>query len=264
MKKVAIVTGASSGIGRDIAIQLARESYHLVVTARRKERLEDLKKQIESQTQSSCYVLACDLTNRSSLQNLIDESLKWSESIGGELSVLVNNAGSGVWDRFIEIPVETSQRDIDVNVVALTTLSYHFIREVKKKGNEASILNIASMAAFMPVANYAVYSATKAYVKHFSEVLDYELKETNISVTCVCPGGVKTEFVELAGQRLKDEKGIMSSPEVAKYSVVAMKKKKLIAVPGLLNRLSLSIRHLPNTILIPLVEKMMSLAVEKK
>lgn len=162
------------------------------------------------------------------------------------------------------MPREIAQRDIDLNVTALTTLTHDFLAVAKAHGQRAYVLNIGSLAGILPTARYAVYSGTKAYVKQFTEILAYELRDTPVTVTCICPGGVKTEFVALAGQELKKDLGMMESPVVARISVDAMLAGEVICVPGFLNKVSALARFLPRPLKMRLVERSMHMAVQEK
>lgn len=259
----ALVTGASSGIGVDIARQLAERGLNVILVARRRERLEMLAVELQ-QHGVQTLVLDCDLADRQQLDGLMNRAQQWLQAQQLVLTVLVNNAGTGVWDWFENQSREVSQRDIDLNVTALTTLSHDFVTLAKAHGQPAHILNIASLAAMLPPPRYAVYSATKAYVQRFSEILAYELRQSNIRVTCSCPGGVLTEFIENAGQELKGDTGMMSSAEVARLAVQAMFAGQLIHVPGLLNKFSALLRFLPLALKLRLVEKSMLVTVKDK
>ena len=263
-KQAALVTGASSGIGSDIARELASRGYNLVLVARRKERLADLATELVQKHGVQCQVLDADLANREQLNGLMARAQAWLDGAGLTLTMLVNNAGSGLWEWFDKQPRDVVQRDIDLNVTALTTLTHDFVHLAKGHGQPAQVLNIASIAAMLPVARYTVYSGTKAYVLQFSEILRYELRHTNIGVTCVCPGGVKTEFVELAGQKLKGDTGMMESPEVARLAVEAALRGDVKYIPGAMNKVSALVRFLPRSIKLPIVEKSMLVTVQEK
>lgn len=263
-RQVALVTGASSGIGQDIARELARRGYDLIVVARRQDRLEQLAAEIGKVTPAECLILACDLADRAQLNALMPRTRDWLAQKGRVLSVLVNNAGTGVWDDFEKQTAAISQRDIDLNVTALTTLCHEFVAVAKAHGKPAHILNIASLAAMLPTPRFAVYSATKSYVLRLTEILAYELRDSNITVTCSCPGGVMTEFMGLAGQELKGETGMMPSDVVAQLSVAAMLAGKVVFVPGAMNKASALARFLPQALKIRLVEKSMLITVQDK
>lgn len=262
-KGTALVTGASSGIGRDIARELARRGHDLILVARRRERLDELAGELE-QSGMSCHVLTCDLADREQLNGLMAQADAWLTRREQDLTILVNNAGTGVWDWFVNQDRATSQRDIDLNVTAPTTLCHDFIDRAKQHGRQSYILNIASLAGLIPAPRFAVYSGTKSYVVRFSEVLAYELRDSAISVTASCPGGVLTEFMDHAGQTLKGNTGMMTSEEVARLSVEAMLNRRSVYIPGLLNRTSGLTRILPRSLRLRLVEKGMLMTVEDK
>ena len=263
-KQVALVTGASSGIGADIARELAGRGYQLILVARRKARLAQLADELAEKYGTVCGVLDCDLSDREALNGLMARADAWLAEQGMTLTVLVNNAGTGVWANFVDQKREVSQRDIDINVTALTSLCHDFVDRALAHGQPAHILNIASIAAFLPTPRFAVYSGTKAYVRRLSEILAYELKDTAIEITCCCPGGTLTEFMEHAGQELKGNTGMMESAVVARLSVDAMVAGKTVYVPGLLNKLSLLGRILPRKMQPGLVERSMLITVADK
>jgi uncharacterized protein len=262
-RHAALVTGASSGIGADIARELARRGLNVILVARRRERLQSLAAELEA-LGVRALALDCDLADREQLNGLMARTEGWLAQHGLVLTVLVNNAGTGVWDWFENQTREISQRDIDLNVTALTTLCHDFVGLAKAHGAPSHILNIASLAAMLPTPRFVVYSATKAYVQRFSEILDYELRHSNVRVTCSCPGGVLTEFMEHAGQDLKGETGMMASADVARLAVQAMFAGQVVHVPGMLNKLSTLVRFLPRPLKIRLVEKSMLVTVQDK
>lgn len=259
----ALITGASSGIGMEIAKQLASHQYNLILVARREQKLLSLAQSIEKAHRVKVKVMACDLSNREQLLDLMPRVEAYLEEQSLSLSALVNNAGTGYWDEFVNQERSQIISDIDLNVTALTTLAHDFVAS-KYKANANYILNIASLAGLLATPRYSVYSATKAYVVRFSEILAYELKGSNTSITCVCPGGVMTEFMEKAGQDLKGSTGMMSAESVAKYAVDSMLKKRLIKVPGLLNKVSLVLRFLPKTLQQKIVAQSMLVTVRAK
>lgn len=263
-KQAALVTGASSGIGADIARELAARGYQLILVARRKERLEQLAAELAERHGTVSGVLTCDLSDRDDLNGLMARVDGWLQDNSLPLTALVNNAGTGVWANFSDQKREVSQRDIDINVTALTTLCHDFVDRALQHGQSSHILNIASIAAFLPTPRFAVYSGTKAYVRRLSEILAYELADTNVQITCSCPGGTLTEFMEHAGQELKGNTGMMTSADVARLSVDAMMAGKTMYVPGLLNKLSLLGRLMPRKMQPGLVERSMLITVADK
>jgi short-subunit dehydrogenase len=262
-QQAALVTGASSGIGEDLARQLVARGYAVILVARRRDRLETLAGELE-QAGGRCHVLPCDLADREQLNGLMGRAREWLQAEKLSLTVLVNNAGTGVWDWFVNQPREVSQRDIDVNVTALTTLSHDFVELAREHGQKSRILNIASLAGILPTARFAVYSATKAFVIRLTEIMAYELRDTDISVTASCPGGVLTEFMDHSGQTLKGDTGMMKSDQVARASLDALFSGRTVFVPGAMNRASAWGRILPRWLKMRIVEKAMLVTVEDK
>lgn len=263
LRKTALVTGCSSGIGADIARELAARGFDLVLVARRADRLAALATELSGRHGVATHVLPCDLADREQLNALMPRLAPWLAE-GRALRVLVNNAGSGTWDWFERQDAATSQRDIDLNITALTTLCHAFLPFARAHGEPSHILNIASIAAFLPTPRFAVYSASKSYVLRFSEILAYELRDTRISVTCTCPGGVMTEFVANAGQTLKGDTGMMAPADVARLAVAAMLRGEAVHVPGFLNKASALARFLPRALKMPVVERGMLVTVQDK
>lgn len=261
MKQAALVTGTSSGIGQDIARNLAARGFDLILVARRKQRLLELAQQLKDEHGSECLILACDLTAREQLNSIFEQAGSWLAQ-NRNLTVLVNNAGAGVWANFQQQELAITQRDVDLNVIALTTLSRQFIDVATAHQQPAYILNVASLAGILPTPRYAVYSATKAYVMRISEIIAYELKGSNIQISCVCPGGVLTEFIDNSGQKLKGNLGMMQSKKVADMAVAAMFKGKLFLIPGLLNKFSALARFLPRFMRLAAIERSMLITVE--
>lgn len=260
-KQTALVTGTSSGIGRDITRDLAGKGYDLILVARRKERMDELAKELNTKHGTECLVLPCDLSNREQLNALMPRTHDWLEQGQRALTVLVNNAGTGVWAPFAEQSKEISQKDIDLNVTAPTTLAHEFIHLAQQHHQPSYILNVSSLAALLATPKYTVYSSTKSYVYRFTELLRYELRKTNISVTVMCPGGVLTEFFDNSGQDMKGEFGMMTSEAVAKIGVDAMLKRKFLIIPGWINKLSALVRFLPRVLRLPAVEATMDSVV---
>lgn len=259
----ALITGASSGIGMEIAKQLATHNYNLILVARREQKLLELAETLMAQHSIKVKVMSCDLSSREDLIGLMPKVESYLEEESLKLSVLVNNAGTGYWSEFDKQDKNQIISDIDLNVIALTRLAHDFVNSSYKDA-KTSILNIASLAGLLATPNYAVYSATKAYVVRFSEILAYELRGSNTSITCVCPGGVMTEFVDKAGIELKGSTGMMSAESVAKYAIDCMHKKQLIKVPGLLNKVSVMLRFLPKTLQQKIVAQSMLVTVKAK
>jgi short-subunit dehydrogenase len=235
---LAIVTGASSGIGRELALNLAARGYHTVVMARRAERLGELAREIEARFPVRCHAVAVDLSRVDDGRRAFDEAVEVARANGWKLTVLANNAGSGEWRPFTRVPLEKQLQVIDLNIKAATLLTRLFLDQVLGQEGRAYVLNVASMASFVPVPNYAVYSGTKGYLRYLNEALNFELKGTNVSLTCLCPGGTETEFLQVAGNeptRLASL-GMLPAATVAEVGLRALFKRKHVVVPGLSNR----------------------------
>ncbi len=234
-KNTALVTGASSGIGVELARIHAERSGDLVVVARRRERLEALKAELERAHGVAVHVLAKDLAQGDAPQQIFDEL----QSRGVAVDILVNNAGFGHRGPFHKQPWATSEAMIKVNILALTALTRRFVPPMIERGR-GRVLNVASMAGFVPGPLMAVYYASKAFVVSFSETLADELAGTGVTVTALCPGPTQTEFAERAqtvGTRLMEK--MVSAREVAEIGYDAMLRGKPVVVPGLLNKLTI-------------------------
>ncbi len=229
----ALITGASAGIGEGFAKELAKRGYDVVLVARRKDRLDQLAADITADGDTTADVLAADLAAEDGVA-LVEQRLRSSD-----IDVLVNNAGFGTVGDFGELPLEKELQELDVNVRALMRLTHAALSSMlpRKRG---SIINVASTAAFQAIPHNATYAATKAFVLHFSEAIHEEAKPHGVTVTCVCPGPVKTEFQEVAGM------GDVRIPAMAwdsvdtvvKTALSAMRSGRAIASPGTLNALS--------------------------
>ncbi|MGE5275440.1 MAG: SDR family NAD(P)-dependent oxidoreductase [Acidobacteriota bacterium] len=193
-RPTALVTGASSGIGLELATLLAREGHDLVVLARSRQRLEDVGRRLHGEYGATVIVIPRDLADPASPREAVAEI----ESRGIAVDVLVNNAGLGVYGFFAETPLEKELATIQVNLVALTELTKRLLPAMLRR-RRGRILNVASTAAFQPGPLMAVYYATKAYVLSFSEALASETAGSGVTVTALCPGPTPTEFGKQAG-----------------------------------------------------------------
>lgn len=238
MEPLAIVTGASSGIGRELALCLAARGYHTVVMARRAERLDALTREIEARHPVRSVAIAVDLADLEAARRAFEQAFEVVRVNGWRLAVLANNAGVGEWRPFMRVPLEKQLRCIDLNIKAATLATRLFLDQVLGADERAYVLNVASMASFLPVPNYAVYSGTKGYLRYLNEALNFELRGTNVSLTCLCPGGTDTEFLLVAGNqptRLADL-GTLSARSVAECGLRAMFRRRHVIVPGASNR----------------------------
>ena len=231
----ALVTGASSGIGKELARLAAADGYDLILVARRQERLETLARETSVTHGVSARVIARDLADPATPKQIFEELERERTAV----DVLVNNAGLGIYGRFWKTDLSRQLEVIQVNMVALTELTGLLLPGMvsRKRGR---IVNIASTAAFQPGPYMAVYYATKAYVLSFSEAIAEELPETGVTVTAVCPGPTITEFQEAAG--IEDTwlfRGplVMDAAKVARAGWTGAKRGKRVVIPGLGNKL---------------------------
>lgn len=228
-KKVALITGASSGIGREFARIHAANGGDLIIIARRKEKLNELKEELEKKYNVNIKVIAKDLTLPESPMEIYNEI----KEEGINVDYLINNAGFGGCGYFYERPMELDLQMIQVNIVTLTTLTRLFLPDFVKR-NSGKILNVSSTATLMPGPLQAVYYATKAYVLSFSNAIAQELKDTNITVTALLPGATETEFAKTSDMSKTAVFKKTANPyEVAKEGYDAMIKGKLDVVAGL-------------------------------
>ena len=219
----AVVTGASSGIGRDIAMELSELGFNIVLIARRKDLLEKIAKDIKTEVK----LIDIDLTENSACTKVYEQCKDLP------ISVIVNNAGFGKHGKFEEINLNEQLSMIDLNIKVLTEMCHLFIPKLKQQ-KESFILNVASIAGFMAGPNMAVYYATKAYVLSLSEALNEELSDLGVYTSALCPGPVETEFSKVANaNKVKAFQGrILSSQFVAKYAIRKMFKKQVVIIPG--------------------------------
>ena len=241
MKKVALVTGASAGLGAEFARQLSERGYRLVLAARRKDRIEELAREL-----GKARAVAIDLSKKDSAAQLLADI----EANGETVDLLVNNAGFGLIGRFAELDAKRERQMIDLNVGTLTDLCRAVAPQMitRKSG---SILNVASTAAFQPGPKMAVYFATKAFVLSLTEALHEELKPHVVKVSCLCTGPTRTEFGEFAGFGGNGmfDRVAMDAPEVVKAGLDGLENNKAVVIPGIINKAgALSGRFAPRSV----------------
>jgi short-subunit dehydrogenase len=246
----ALITGASSGIGLELAKLLARDGYDLVLVARRREKLEALGEDLRKQHGIRVRAIAADLADPAAPAAIVREL----EAASVAVDVVVNNAGFGELGPFANIDLETERRMIEVNITALTVLTKLFLPGMLAR-RRGRILNVASTAGFAPGPLMAVYYATKAYVISLSEALAEELRGSGVSVTVLCPGPTTTEFQAVAhmeSTRLFRLPGVvMDAAAVARAGYAGLMRGKRMVVPGLLNQvLPLVIRFSPRAMVV--------------
>jgi short-subunit dehydrogenase len=224
----ALVTGASSGIGAEFARRLAARGMHLVLTARRRELMEELADELHTRHGTRVEIVTGDLSRPDQAKALLDEIAARRIT----LELLVNNAGFGIVADAANIDVERVMELLRLNIGALTELTCRVLPGMLERGHGA-VLNLSSLAGFQPVAYMAAYAASKAYVLHFSEALWAEVRERGVTVTAVCPGITRTSFFDVAGAPGWLRKYRAQSPEqVVKSALKALEKRRPYVVPG--------------------------------
>lgn len=189
MSELVLLTGASSGIGYEMARELAAKGLNLILVARSADKLNALKAELEQQYAVTVYTLVKDLSNAENARSVYDEV----RQMGLHVTMLINNAGFGGYGPFTDTSLETELKMIELNISSVVVLTKLFLADMKQQ-NHGRIMNIASLLSFMPFPYYTVYSATKAFILAFSETLRTELEDTRITVTALCPGPVNTPF----------------------------------------------------------------------
>lgn len=235
----ALITGASSGIGRDMAIYLASQDIELILVGRNREKLEALQKELKVKSK----IVIADLSDLTKVKEL------YVLTKNMDIDILINNAGFGLFGKFYETDLNKELEMIRTNVEAVHLLTKLFLRDMKKR-NSGYILNVASSAAFGPGPLMATYYATKAYVNNLTEAIHEELRRDNINVhvASLCPGPVDTNFNNVAGVSFSVKP--LNSMEVSKYAIDKMFQGKVVIVPGKLMKFTLFIRRFASRSLI--------------
>jgi short-subunit dehydrogenase len=234
MKQTALITGASGGIGLELAKLFAKDGRDLVLAARSGDKLTQIANELSKQG-IRVQVLAKDLSDYNTAKEIFD----YCNNNSIQIDYLVNNAGFGDFGMFYESNWEKQEQMINLNITALTHLCRLFLPEMVKR-KFGRIMNVASTAAFQPGPTMSVYYASKAYVLHFSEAIANELEKTGVTVTALCPGATESGFQAAAAMeksRLVKGRKLPTSEEVAAFGYRAMMKGKTVAVPGLGNKL---------------------------
>ncbi|MBN1634305.1 MAG: SDR family oxidoreductase [Ignavibacteria bacterium] len=249
MKKTALITGASGGIGFEMARIFAKNNTNLILVARNKNKLDELKNELENQFGVSVYTIGKDLSSRESARELYEETKKQNIPV----EYLINNAGFGDFGMFTDTDWDKEERMINLNIKTLTLLTKLCIRDMAERGS-GKIMNVASTAAFQPGPLMAVYCSTKSYVLNFSQAINNEVKSRGVTVTALCPGPTESGFQDASG--MKESKIVTklkmpSSKTVAEYGYKAMMKGKPVAIHGFINRmLALSVRFMPRNVVV--------------
>lgn len=249
----ALVTGASGGIGKELASIAAKNGYNLVLVAREKSKLNGLAKDLAKQHDVFTHVIACDLSDSKSPQHVFD-SLKRKKIV---IDILINNAGFGDYGEFSASDTKIQLAMIDLNVRALTELTHLFLPAMLER-KTGYIMNLGSVASFLPGPLMSTYFATKAFVLSFSEALSEELRGSGVSVTCLCPGSTKTNFGEAAhvNKTHSTRTSTVTPGVVAAFGWSAMLHEKPVAIYGSYNRASVRfIKFLPRTTVARIVRR---------
>ena len=254
MKNTALITGASNGIGLELAKVHASKGGDLVLVARNKTKLDELKAELESQFKVSVYTIGKDLSANNSAQEVYDETTKQNIQI----DYLINNAGFGDFGMFAETEWNKELQMINLNITTLTQFTKLYLQDMVKR-KSGKIMNVASTAAFQSGPTMAVYYATKAYVLSFSEAVDNEVSGKGVTVTTLCPGPTESGFQAAAAMEesnLVKGKKLPAAKEVAEYGYSSMMKGKTVAIHGMMNWIMAnSVRFTPRALVVKLTRK---------
>lgn len=254
-RPVALVTGASSGIGAALARELARNGHDLMLSARSFAPMEALAEELR-QLGGAAAIVVADLSRQEGVASLLHEI----ETRGLDIDVLINNAGLGRFARFDRTDALRIGEMMQVNVVALTDLTRALLPAMQAR-RRGRIMLVASTASFIPCPNAAVYAATKAYVRSFGEALAEELRGSGVTVNVLCPGTTATNFFDVAGGTVNgvQAKRMMSAEDVAKIGVAGMLRGERVTIAGLANRvLAFAATHTPHFLTLPATAKMLA------
>ena len=233
MKEVAIITGASGGIGYEIALLFAQQKMDIVIVARNEKKLENIKSVIEKQYNITVFCVATDLATSEGIVD-INHCVNTNNL---SVNYLVNNAGFGDYGFFTERSMEKYSEMLGLNIISLTELTYYYAKQMIKNG-KGRILNVASTAGFQPDPYFAVYGASKAYVISLTEAIHKEFENTGVTATVLSPGATKTKFMERADMSDAKlyESGVMSAKKVAQVGFDGMMRGSLHVIPGFKNK----------------------------
>jgi short-subunit dehydrogenase len=256
MKKTALITGASNGIGLELAKIHASKGGDLVLVARNKSKLDELKTELEKQFNVSVYTIGKDLSATESAQEIYDETNRQNIQV----DYLINNAGFGDFGMFTDTDWNKELKMINLNITTLTLFTKLYLQDMVKR-KSGKIMNVASIASFQPGPTLAVYCATKAYVLSFTEAISNEVSDKGVSIIALCPGATETGFQAAGGldeSKLFKDKKLPTGKEVAEYGYSSMIKGKTVAIHGIMNYiLSNSIRFIPRALVLKVSRKML-------
>jgi short-subunit dehydrogenase len=250
--KWALVTGASAGIGEAFSVELAEAGVNLVLTARRKDRLDSLADRLRAQYGIQVEVVVADLNLADAPQQIFDAT----EGAGLAVDVLVNNAGFGEYGQFLTSDVSMQVDMVRVNCGAIVHLTRLFLPRMVER-RRGDVLIVASTASFQPVPYLATYAATKAFDRVFAEALAQEVKRYGLRVSALCPGPTESEFGQVAGVDFGDKRAMQSATEVARLGLEALAQGKHSLIPYLAGRLQVfAQRFVPRGVVVAAVERM--------
>jgi len=256
MNKTALITGATNGIGLELARIHASEGGNLVLVARNKPKLDALRVELEELYKVKVYTIDKDLSETNAAQDVYAETRRMEI----EVDYLINNAGFGDFGLFAETDWDKEHRMIQLNITTLTHLTKLYLRQMQQRGG-GKIMNVASTAAFQPGPTMAVYFATKAYVLSFTEAISNEVKGRGISITALCPGPTETGFSaagSMDGSRLFRNKRLPTGKDVAQFGYRAMLAGKTLAVHGIKNNIMTNaIRFFPRSWVVAVSRRML-------
>ena len=262
MEKInrAVITGASSGIGAAFARELASRGTSLIIAARRTENLDRLAAELSQKYNVHVEVLTLDLTHPEAAQILLDACTRTDQPI----DLIINNAGVGPYRNFLNTALKEHISTLQLNLVSLTAITHLFARHMLGQGSQGFILNVASVASYQSMPKFAVYCSSKSYVRIFSEIFAHEMRKTNVSVSCLCPGGTATDFLDSNNQKITGAGShfLMSAEAVARIGIDGVLKRKRVIIPGMVNKMICLIsKMLPSRLNILLAESSMKMAV---
>jgi hypothetical protein len=259
MNNTALITGASNGIGLELARIHASKGGDLVLVARNKPKLDELKTELEKQYKISVVCIGKDLSLPNAAKEIYDETKRQNIQI----DYLINNAGFGDFGMLVETDWNKELQMINLNITTLTLFTKLFLQDMVKR-RSGKIMNVASTASFQPGPTMAIYCATKAYVLSFSEAVSNEVSDKGVTITSLCPGATETGF-QAAGaleeSKLFKGKKLPTAKQVADYGYASMIKGKTVAIHGLMNNImSNSIRFVPRSIVLKISRAMIGKA----
>ncbi|MFT4302985.1 MAG: SDR family NAD(P)-dependent oxidoreductase [Candidatus Woesearchaeota archaeon] len=253
--KTALITGASYGIGLELARVHAENKNNLVLVARSKDKLETLKKELEKKHNIKIHIIQKDL----SLPNSAKDIYQYTKKNKITIDYLINNAGFGGFGEFKDTDIDNETNMINLNITSLVQLTKYYLQDMIKQ-KQGKIMNVASIAGFIPGPLMSVYFATKSFVVSFSQAINYEVKGTGVTVTTLCPGPTKSNFfinANVKDNKMFSNKSIPTSREVAEYGYKSMMKGKSIAIHGIKNRILVSLtKFIPVKYILYMTKKM--------